>query len=124
MMNEHDPNEARVGQEPELRAVQEHHEHDVRAEQQPAPETAAFPELGEYQRRFESLQAEFIDEPRAAVHKAESLIEEAVDRMMHSLRERLREIHDRAGSDGDTEQMRIAMRGYRDVINSLGGRTR
>lgn len=85
---------------------------------------SVFPELDEYRRRFDSLQSEFIDEPRAAVHKAESLIEEAVDSLMHSLRERLRQIHDEAGSDGDTERMRVAMRSYREVIHSLGGEAR
>lgn len=85
---------------------------------------SVFPQLDEYRRRFDSLQSEFIDEPRAAVHKAESLIEEAVDSLMHSLRERLRQIHDEAGSDGDTERMRVAMRSYREVIHSLGGEAR
>lgn len=86
-------------------------------------ESNLFPELSDYMQRFDSLQAEFIDEPRSAVHKAETLIEEAVDRMMSSLRERLRQIHDEAGSDGDTEKMRVAMRNYREVIHSLGGGT-
>jgi hypothetical protein len=65
--------------------------------------------MAEYRARFEQLQAQFIEEPRGAVRSAQSLVEEAVTRMMHGLQE--------AGADGaDTEQLRLAMKRYRDLL--------
>jgi len=78
-------------------------------------------QMGDYRERFEALQAEFIERPREAVEKAESLIEEAVDGMMNSLRDRVRRVHSEIGDGGDTERLRLAMRGYRDLIDTLGG---
>ena len=68
---------------------------------------------GDYRARFEQLQAEFIDEPRQAVRSAQSLVEEAIDRMMEGLRQS--GVDDKA----DTEQLRLAMKRYRDLLYQL-----
>jgi hypothetical protein len=85
----------------------------------------SIPDAASYMQRFEAVQAEFIDEPRRAVEKAESLVSEAIDRMMDSLKEELH--RSRARSDGDggdeTEQLRIAMKRYRDLLHSFSQRT-
>jgi hypothetical protein len=100
---------------------------DMRARREAVPPMTtegqgAWPGMGDYQQRFEALQAEFIEQPRAAVEKAETLIEEAVDRMMTSLRERVRSVHSEIGDGDDTERLRLAMRSYRDLIESIGER--
>jgi hypothetical protein len=85
----------------------------------------SIPDAASYMQRFEAVQAEFIDEPRRAVEKAESLVSEAIDRMMDSLKQELH--RSRAHTDGDggdeTEQLRIAMKRYRDLLNSFSQRT-
>jgi hypothetical protein len=81
-------------------------------------------ELESYRSRFESAQAAFIEEPRQAVKHAESLVGEAMDRLMDSLKRRVNEIHNELGDGGDTERLRIAMRRYRDLLNGLGDRGR
>jgi hypothetical protein len=86
---------------------------------EPVRDAPAGPALGDYQQRFESLQSEFIEEPRAAVEKAESLVEEAVDRMMTTLRDRIQRVHSEIGEGSDTERLRLAMRSYRDLIDSM-----
>src|SRR5207248_5733650 len=63
--------------------------------------------------RFEQLQAEFIDEPRQAVKSAQSLVEEAIDRMMEGLR------HSGVDDKADTEQLRLTMKRYRDLLYQL-----
>ena len=75
-----------------------------------------------YRERFEALQSEFIEQPKEAVEKAESLIEEAVDQVMNSLRERVRSVHAGIGEGDDTERLRVAMRGYRELIDSIEDR--
>ncbi|HEX6348195.1 MAG TPA: hypothetical protein VF160_02255 [Candidatus Dormibacteraeota bacterium] len=71
--------------------------------------------MNEYWTRFEALQAKFIEEPREAVRSAQKLVEEAVDRMMEGLR------HTGAGDKADTEELRVAMKRYRDVLQQITG---
>ena len=76
-------------------------------------------DLAGYHSRFEAVQSEFIDEPRQAVEKAASLVEEAVDLMMRALQRELEQVRSELGDDKDTERLRIALRRYRDVLESL-----
>jgi hypothetical protein len=62
------------------------------------------------------VQARFIDDPQAAVEGARSLVEEAVDRMMQTIRADL-------GDHADTEQMRLAIQRYREVMDRIGSAT-
>lgn len=70
------------------------------------------------QLRFEQLQSEFIDDPKSAVKKTEQLMED----MLNKLRERMQNIHRDIEKGDDTERLRLAMRSYRDMIDSFGGR--
>lgn len=80
-----------------------------------------WPEMAQYRQRFEQMQARFIEEPREAVMEAEKLVEEAIDKMTSSMRERIRGMH-RDAETGDTERLRLAMKSLRDFIESMGGR--
>ena len=82
----------------------------------------ALPDMTDYRVRFEKIQAEFIEEPKVAVEKAERLVEEAIDRMTTSMHEQMQELHRYTDRSSDTEQLRVTMRRYRDFIESLGGR--
>jgi hypothetical protein len=74
-------------------------------------------ELTKFRQSFEEIQAEFIGEPRAAVEKAETLI----DGLMSGLHDQLQRIHSNVKSETDTEQLRVAMLSYRELFDSLGG---
>lgn len=82
----------------------------------------AMPEMNQFKQRFDELQAEFIQEPRAAVEKAETLVDEAIKRMMVTLQERLRRIQGETGGTSDTEKLRVTMMRYREFMDSLGDR--
>jgi len=84
---------------------------------EPVSETAFSSELTEFQQSFEEIQAEFIGAPRAAVEKAEALI----DGLMNRLHDRLQHIHSNVKTEPDTEQLRVAMLSYRELFGSLGG---
>lgn len=84
---------------------------------EPAGETDFSPELTKFRQSFEEIQAEFIGEPRAAVEKAETLI----DGLMSGLHDQLQRIHSNVKSETDTEQLRVAMLSYRQLFDSLGG---
>lgn len=79
-------------------------------------------ELSDVERRFHALEAEFIQEPQAAVKKAEMLIQEAVDRITRRLHDEVARVHGSAEGHSDTEQLRMAMLSYRTLIESIGGR--
>jgi len=66
--------------------------------------------MAEYRARFDEIQAQFIEEPRHAVRSAQSLVEEAVNRMMETLRQT------GAGDGADTEELRVAMKRYRALL--------
>ncbi|HYM97737.1 MAG TPA: hypothetical protein VET26_10565 [Candidatus Sulfotelmatobacter sp.] len=94
-----------------------------RVEPQVQPhQTSFWPEMDQYRHRFDEIQAEFVEEPRAAVEKAEKLIEEAVQKITGSIHEHLQRIHGDIAKESDTERLRLAMRSYRDFIDSFGGR--
>ncbi len=78
-------------------------------------------ELSDVEQRFHELEAEFIQEPQAAVKKAESLIEEVVERITRQLHDEVARMHGNAERGSDTEQLRVAMLGYRTLIESIGG---
>ena len=84
---------------------------------EPVSGTGFSSELTKFRQSFEEIQAEFIGEPRAAVEKAETLI----DSLMSGLHEQLQRIHGNVKSGTDTEQLRVAMLSYRELFDSLGG---
>ena len=86
------------------------------AETAPVSQAEFSSELTKFRQRFEEIQAEFIGEPRAAVEKAETLI----DGLMNALHDQLQRIHSNVKSETDTEQLRVAMLSYRELFDSLG----
>jgi hypothetical protein len=84
---------------------------------EPVSEAEFSSELTKFRQSFEEIQAEFIGEPRAAVEKAETLI----DGLMSALHDQLQHIHSNVESETDTEQLRVAMLSYRELFDSLGG---
>jgi len=79
-------------------------------------------ELSDVEQRFHELEAEFIREPKAAVTKAESLVEEAVERITRQLHDEVARMHGHAKESSDTEQLRVAMLKYKTLIESIRGR--
>lgn len=79
--------------------------------------------MGEYRQRFDQLQMNFIEQPKETVQKAEQLANEAVERMVNTLHDRLSHIHSELGDgNSDTERMRVAMSHYRHFVESLSSR--
>jgi hypothetical protein len=91
---------------------------ELPAATEPATEAEFSSELTKFRQSFEEIQAEFIGEPRAAVEKAETLI----DGLMEALDGYLQRIHNNVKTETDTEQLRVAMLNYRELFKSLGGR--
>ncbi|MEV6838699.1 hypothetical protein AB0N17_30010 [Streptomyces sp. NPDC051133] len=84
-------------------------------------------ETDEWDQRIRQLVAGFVDEPREAVAEADHALEEiatrfteAVDRRRRTLRRSWEGTEDRGpGSETDTEQLRLALRDYRELAGRL-----
>lgn len=77
--------------------------------------------IDELQSRWNSIQIEFVDQPRTSVEQAEALVAETTEKVARMLSEK------RASLDGSwvnhenisTEDLRIALQGYRSFFNRL-----
>lgn len=86
-------------------------------------QAALFPanEATEFRGKWDQIQVAFVDEPRQAVERADSLVAEAMKRlaeMFAAERERLEGQWDR-GDSVSTEELRQALRRYRSFFGRL-----
>ncbi|MFJ9705863.1 hypothetical protein [Streptomyces sp. NPDC101234] len=83
-------------------------------------------ECGRLERRLRHAVTEFVDEPRTAVEEADRAVAEiaarftdAVDRRRRALRSAWQSTAADHSGAGDTEQLRLALRDYRDLADQL-----
>jgi hypothetical protein len=71
--------------------------------------------------RWHDLQASFVDDPRDAVQRADSLLEDLRAALHQAMESRTRELQDlwKNADHNDTERLRMALRSYRDVMHRL-----
>ena len=76
---------------------------------------------GDFQRRWEEVQARFVDEPHGAVEQADGLVAKLMQQLAGSFareRERLEAQWGR-GEDISTEDLRVALQRYRSFFQRL-----
>ena len=72
--------------------------------------------------RWRDVQLRFVDDPREAAAEAQTLAEEAVDAMVSALTNHKNELGSwQSAQAGDTEQLRVVVRRYRDLLDRLLG---
>ena len=76
--------------------------------------------------RLQHAVAGFVDEPRSAVEEADHVLEEVAARFADAVKQRRRTLRNswqagegKAGDAGDTEQLRLALRDYRELTERL-----
>jgi hypothetical protein len=78
-------------------------------------------ELTDFRSRWDTLQARFVDEPRASVEGADALVSDLVERLnagFSDARSRLEDSWEQGGK-GSTEDLRLALKRYRSFFNRL-----
>lgn len=78
-------------------------------------------ELSDFHSRWTDVQSAFVDDPRDCVQKADALVADVVDRLtmgFAQVRARLEEQWDQ-GEQVSTEDLRIALKRYRDFFDRL-----
>jgi hypothetical protein len=93
------------------------------AEAAPAAEAAPESPLGSLdvaaiRNRFIDIQAGFVDEPRQAVEEAGRFVDDLVQQVADALRQQRGQL---AGPEGSTEDLRLALRAYRQFVDRLLG---
>jgi hypothetical protein len=68
--------------------------------------------------RFVDIQAGFVDEPRQAVEEAGRFVDDLVQQVADALRQQRGQL---AGPEGSTEDLRLALRAYRQFVDRLLG---
>jgi hypothetical protein len=78
-------------------------------------------ELAGLRARWDNVQAGFVDDPKDCVHKADGLVSDVVDQLTTGFtqaRSRLEE-HWSRGEEASTEDLRLALKGYRQFFERL-----
>lgn len=78
-------------------------------------------ENDEFRTRWNSIQSEFVNEPRASVEQADALVAETLDRIQQSFSKQRTVLNEQWASHTDisTEDLRIALQSYRSFFNRL-----
>jgi len=77
--------------------------------------------MDEFRRRWDDIQAQFVDDPRSSVQKAHGLVSSLVNELNEVFtRERSGlESQWNRGEEADTENLRVALQRYRAFFNRL-----
>jgi hypothetical protein len=70
-----------------------------------------------FHERWRDAQLRFVDSPKEATAEAAALLDEAVEKLAASLRAQKDKLHN--DDADDTEQLRIELRGYREIMNRV-----
>ncbi|MWA05296.1 hypothetical protein F8568_043655 [Actinomadura sp. LD22] len=74
-----------------------------------------------FRQRWHEVQSGFVDDPAESVRAADALAAEAVEALSRSAGTHRRALSDEAARHGapDTERLRLALRGYRDLLERI-----
>jgi hypothetical protein len=78
-------------------------------------------DLTELRARWNDVQAAFVDDPRACVQKADSLVSSAVEQLTANFSRTRSQLEDQwsRGEEASTEDLRVALKRYRDFFDRL-----
>ena len=95
-------------------------------ENQKVMETGPLPwlkgeENDELRTRWNLIQSEFVNEPRTSVEQADALVAETLERIEQAFSEQRTVLNEQLVNHADlsTEDLRIALKGYRTFLNRL-----
>ena len=76
---------------------------------------------GDFQRRWEEVQAQFVDEPRGAVEQADGLVAKLMQQLAESFAQEREQLEAQwgRGEDISTEDLRVALQRYRSFFQRL-----
>ncbi|WP_433469385.1 hypothetical protein [Spirillospora sp. CA-128828] len=78
-------------------------------------------EAERFRERWHAVQSAFVDDPGESVRRADDLASEAVDALGRAIAAHRRKLSEALGTGerADTERLRLALRGYRDLLDRI-----
>jgi hypothetical protein len=75
----------------------------------------------DFRKRWDPIQAGFVDEPKTSVRQADELVASAIKRLAESLGEARTNLEGQwtRGSEANTEDLRVALKKYRTLFQKL-----
>jgi hypothetical protein len=91
------------------------------AGQEPRAQLVGADEHAGFVARWQEIQAGFVDEPRKAVHDADALVTDLMQRLAETLASEREQLESRMGAGGDvsTEDLRQGLQRYRSLFERL-----
>ncbi|MFF9867324.1 hypothetical protein ACF1G0_18195 [Streptomyces sp. NPDC013953] len=91
------------------------------APQDDAPQLLAAADQDRFRESWQSIQNEFVDDPREAVHKADALVADVMQQLASNFASHKKELEGQwsRGEEANTEDLRMALRRYRSFFNRL-----
>ncbi|WP_031074123.1 hypothetical protein [Streptomyces sp. NRRL S-118] len=88
---------------------------------QDAPRLLAAADQDRFRESWQSIQNEFVDDPREAVHKADALVADVMQQLATNFASHKKELEGQwnRGEEANTEDLRMALRRYRSFFNRL-----
>lgn len=86
-----------------------------------APRLLAAEDEEGFRQRWQDIQTEFVDDPREAVHRADTLVADVMQQLASNFADHKKELEGQwnRGEEADTERLRMALRKYRSFFNRL-----
>ncbi|MDX3664104.1 hypothetical protein PV646_43045 [Streptomyces sp. ID05-26A] len=81
------------------------------------PERTGHQSIGKLEDEWQAVQYEFVDDPKAAVRKADDLVTRAIEELNTRHRSLTKQLE--GNSDPQTEDLRLALHRYRELFKSL-----
>ncbi|MFJ8587496.1 hypothetical protein ACIRD2_23010 [Streptomyces sp. NPDC093595] len=90
-------------------------------QQEDAPQLLASDDQDRFRERWQSIQNEFVDDPREAVHKADALVADVMQQLASNFADHKKDLEGQwnRGEEANTEDLRMALRKYRSFFNRL-----
>jgi polyhydroxyalkanoate synthesis regulator phasin len=80
-------------------------------------------EAERFRERWQSIQTDFVDEPKGSVEQADALVNELMQRLTQTFKQEREELESQLGgeseSDASTEDLRVGLRRYRSFFERL-----
>lgn len=89
--------------------------------QDEAPRLLAPEDEEGFRARWQEVQNEFVDDPRDAVHTADALVADVMQKLAATFADHRQELEGQwnKGEEANTEDLRLALRDYRSFFNRL-----
>ncbi|MFE5137539.1 hypothetical protein ACFRDV_07640 [Streptomyces fagopyri] len=93
----------------------------TRDAQDDTPQLLSTEDEDAFRARWQEVQSEFVDDPRDAVHTADALVADVMQRLAATFADHKQDLEGQwnRGEQADTEDLRLALRHYRSFFNRL-----